>query len=222
MTFLAIAPEHNTPGINKRTGRPWRDGDEFQREARAFAKLHAGKVMTFNNLRPTGARFVEVIDYLTPMRGVDVIAFFCHGLKHAIQIGANLGNVETLAATLRACGATIVPLYACDAARDADGRKDDDRVDGPAGAGGFASVLARGGFRVDAHVTTAHTTINPFVRRFDPHDDTDDGHWLVGPGSTWWPTWRRALANDRDFRLSFPLWSEERLIAELASRAGAR
>lgn len=210
---IAIAPMHNSPGKKDATGA-------FLPEGRAFAKLHAGRLLMFDNRRKSVDRLAEVIDLLAGQRA-ECVAFFCHGYRTGIQVGATLRNVHALAAALRDVGATTVPLYACDAARDADAFRDDDLEDGPGGAGGFASALSRHGFTVDAHATTAHTTINPHVRRFDPHDDTDAGEWLVTPGSPWWATWRRALRDDRDFRLSFPLWSRERLVAELARRAAA-
>lgn len=56
------------------------------------------------------------------------------------------------------------------------------------------------------------------MRRFR---DGGDGEWAVEPKSAGWQTWRRALQDDAALRLGFPLWSRERLIAELASRAAA-
>lgn len=207
---IAIAPMHNSSGKKDATGA-------FLPEARAFAKLHGGRVLTFDNRKPSKDRFVEVIDLLRG-RHAHCVAFFCHGLKTSLQVGATLRNVHVLAAALRDCGATTVPLYACDAARNADRDHADDMADGPGGVGGFASSLASHGFRVDAHVTTGHATSNPHVRRFDR---APEGEWLVTPGSPWWRTWKTALREDATFRLSFPLWSSERLVAELARRAAA-
>jgi hypothetical protein len=210
MTTIAIAPMHNSPGKRDATGA-------FLPEARAFARFNGGKVLLFDNRKPTRERLIDVIDGLRGQRA-HCVAFFCHGLKGGIQVGANLRNVHVLAAALRDAGASIVPLYACDAARDADNDRGDDNADGPGGVGGFASALASHGFRVDAHTTTAHTTKNPHVRRFDRGPE---GYWLVEPGSAWWPTWRAALRDDPGFRLSFPLWEPERLLAELARRRAA-
>lgn len=208
MTAIAIAPMHNSPGKKDATGA-------FLPEARAFARFNGGKVLLFDNHKAPRDRLIDVIDGLRGQRA-HCVAFFCHGLKTSIQVGATLRNVHVLASALRDCGAEVVPLYACDAARDTDNDREDDNADGPGGVGGFASALATAGpFRVDAHTTTAHTTRNPHVRRFDGEAE---GHWLVEPGSAWWPTWRAALRDDPGFRLSFPLWSRERLLAELARR----
>lgn len=209
MTVLAIAPRFNTPGKNDAVGA-------FLPEARAFAKLHGGKVFTFDNRAPGIQRFVEVIDYLAPLKSIEVCAFFCHGLKHALQPGVTLRNVHVLAAALR--GARSVPLYACDTARDNDSDDDDDIAAGVGGAGGMASALSAAlgaATVVDAHCTTAHTTKNPHVRRFR---GGGDGAWLVEPRSSSWKRWKALLRDDREFRLSFPMWSEAQLAAEMAKR----
>lgn len=213
MTVLAIAPMHNSNGKKDATGA-------FLPEARAFAKLHRGRLLTFDNNAPKPQRFTDVVDWLTPHRDVECAAFFMHGFRSGLQCGAHMRNVHVLAATLRACGVRSVALYACDAARDLDADRSDDLDDGDAGAGGFASALsgALPGVPVYAHPTTAHTTRNPHVRVFN---GGGDGAWLVEPGSPWWRHWRRALQDDAALRLSFPLWSRERLVAELASRAAA-
>lgn len=212
MTVLAIAPMHNTGGKKDATGA-------FIPEARQFARLHGGKVLLFDNSKPSKQRFADVIDLLQGRRGISCVAFFCHGLRNGLQVGATLRNAHVLAAALRDVGATSVPLYACDAARDNDADREDDQDDGPGGVGGFASVLASAGpFRVDAHTTAAHTTKNPNVRRFD---GSASGEWIVAPRSAWWPMWRETLKIDPIFRLSFPLWTNERIVAELARRVSA-
>lgn len=210
MTVIAIAPMFNSPGKKDASGA-------FLPEARLFAKLHGGRLMLFDNRKPEKARFTEVIDLLTGQRA-DCVAFFCHGFKSGLQVGANMRNVHVLAATLRDCGVRTVPLYACDAARDLDGERDDDNGEGPGGAGGFASALSAAlpGVVVDAHTTAAHTTRNPHVRRFR---GGGDGEWLVTPGSVLWRPWRDALRDDREFRLSFPLWSEDEIRDVLVGRA---
>lgn len=209
---IAIYPAHDSPGKRDSAGA-------FRPEARAFARLHGGRVCSFDNRKPPKERLVEVIDLLRGQRA-DVVAFFCHGLRNSIQVGANIRNAHVLAAALRDVGATTVPLYACDTARDNDGQRDDDMAEGPGGEGGFASALsaALSEARVFGHTVTAHATKAPHVREFI---GGGNGEWLVTPGSPWWLTWKRALHEDAGFRLSFPLWSRERLVAELARRAAA-
>jgi hypothetical protein len=208
MTVIAIAPAHDSPGKKDASGA-------FLVEARAFVRLHGGKLLTFDNRREPAARFVEVIDLLHGRRA-DAVGFFCHGHRNGLQIGATLRNAHVLAAALRDVGAASVPLYACDAARDNDADRSDDSEPGPGGAGGFASTLSAAlpGVVIDAHTTAAHTTRNPHVRRFM---SGGDGAWLVEPGSPLWRTWRDAL-RDRDFRLSFPLLSSDAIAACLSAR----
>lgn len=209
---IAIAPMHNSAGKKDATGA-------FLPEARQFAKLHGGKVLTFDNRKPARDRFVEVIDLLRG-RQAHCVAFFCHGLKTSLQVGATLRNVHVLAAALKDIGCTTVPLFACDTARDADRDHADDMADGPGGSGGFASALSAAlpAARVLGHTLTAHTSKAPYVREFR---GGGDGEWLIEPGSPWWRTWKKALQDDPAFRLSFPLWAPERLLAELARRAAA-
>ena len=209
MTVIAIAPAHDSPGKHDASGA-------FIPEARTFVRLHGGKLLTFDNRREPAARFVEVIDLLHG-RKADCVAFFCHGHRNGLQVGATLRNAHVLAAALRDVGAASVPLYACDAARDNDADRSDDSEPGPGGAGGFASTLSAAlpGVPVWAHPSTAHTTRNPHVRRFM---NGGDGAWVVEPGSPMWRTWRDALREDRDFRLGFPLMSADAIAAYLGAR----
>lgn len=206
--MLAIRPTTNRPGTNPATGKPWADvTGAFAPEARAWAALHGGKVATFDNTRGDAARFRDVCDLLDGRSGLRAVAFFCHGYRSGLQCGATVRNVEAFSWALRAAlapGAPVI-LYACDAARDLDNDRADDLAKGPAGDGGFASLLSRhlgADHWVDAHVTTAHTTINPHVRRFR---GGGAGAWIVEPGSPEWAAWRARLKGDRDFRLSFSL-----------------
>lgn len=213
MTVLAIAPMHDTDGK--------RDASAvFVPQARAFCRLHKGRLMTFDSRQPKPARFTDVIDWLAPMRDVEAVGFFMHGFRSGLQCGAHMRNVHVLAASLRQCGVRVVALYACDTARDLDARRDDDMVSDDAGDGGFASALSAAlpGVAVYGHPVTAHATRAPYVRRFV---GGGAGEWVVPPSSPWWRHWRAALQDDEALRLSFPLWPRERLIAELARRAAA-
>ena len=192
----------------------------FAPEARAFTALHGGVMRVFVNRNPKPQRFEQTMGFLRDFKGADLaaVAFFCHGYRSGLQCGATLENVHELAEAVRATGAPICILYACDAARDADKDKADDMQDGPGGAGGVASIMARAGLLVDAHVTTAHTTQNPFVRRFHPDDDSDAGEWIVKPRSKLWRRWRLAL-KDVQFRLTFPFRSTAEIRADLTARS---
>lgn len=205
MRVLAFCPRSNSPGKKDATGA-------FIPEALAFVRLHGGRVAYFDNLLPPAQRFRSVLQELSQSAPVECVAFFCHGHKNGMQIGANLRNIPTLAAAIAGVDARIVPLYACDAARDLDADRSDDSLPGPGGVGGYADRLSRalgGDISVDAHTTAGHTTWNPHVRRFP------GGKWIVEPGSPLWRKWRAKLREDRDFRLTFPFMSIKDIHARL-------
>jgi hypothetical protein len=221
---LAFVPDTNSPGKRDVTGA-------FLPEARAFTGLHdLPDPVAF----PSGAgvsfrrRGDAVLRAIAQHRDLEVVAFFCHGWRDGIQAGFRVPSIDRLADALAVAGTPqlIVALYACDAARDADdARSDDTGAAGPGGDGGFADelrdALCRRGLvdcRVDAHVTTAHTTRNPYVRRFEGGGSImggQGGSWLVRPGSRLWRTWVRALRGTT-LRLRFPLMSAADVHAELA------
>ncbi len=208
MTVLAIAPGFNSPGKHDATGA-------FHPEAGAYVRAHGGRRFLFDNRRPDGVRFATTMGAIGASSGLAGVGFFCHGFRSGLQIGATLRNVGTLAWALKGSllPGTPVTLYACDAARDLDADRADDLARGPAGDGGFASLLAEAlgaEHWVDAHVTTAHTTINPYVRRFVADGP---GDWIVVPGTPEFRHWADRLRTDRDFRLSFPFWTVERIRA---------
>lgn len=220
MTVLAIAPAHNSPGKHDATGA-------FQPEAKAFVRLHTGKLVLFDNRNGDSDRARECLDALALENGKGhaCVGLFCHGFRTGLQTGVRIGPrmigprsvktwAEYLVNALNPDG--VVALYACDAARDADADRADDMVTGPAGAGGFASELTRemaalgwGGW-LDAHVTTAHTTKNPYTRRFYSDDDTEDGFWIVPPKASQHRQWQRWLKSEV-FRLSFPLMTAQQI-----------
>lgn len=224
MTVLAIAPAHDRPGVNPKTGRPYKDATgAFLPEARAFVDLHGGRLVAFDSLAVETERLQEVVRALREERGKAhaAIGLFMHGYRTGMQCGFRSFNVATVADALAWALAPggVVALYACDAARDTDADRSDDTAKGPGGAGGFASRLARAlGPRarwVDAHATAAHTTKNPHLRRFLTEDATDDGVWIVEPGSAKWKAWREKLQRDRAFRLTFPLQDADAIRAGL-------
>lgn len=214
MTVLAIAPRVNSPGKKDATGA-------FHPEAREWVRLHSpGRVFRFDNDKADGVRFAQTMAHLGEHSGLQAVGFFCHGFRSGIQCGASVRNVQTFAWALRATLAPGAPvaLYACDAGRDLDrDHADDLDPDDAGGAGGFASLLSEAlgpEHWVDAHVTTAHTTINPHVRRFV---GGGDGEWLIAPADrATWAAWRHRLKADRAFRLSFSLMPADQVRAAIA------
>jgi len=62
--------------------------------------------------------------------------------------------------------------------------------------------------QVDAHERAAHTTMNPFVRRFEGLGSPvggPGGYYLVTPGSSRWKSWRAKLKTT--LRFEFPILS---------------
>lgn len=244
MALLAIVPKHASeakPG----------DAAEFLREARAWLKMFpedGNELVIFDNKLPPKVRARALTAQLERFRGRDfrAVGFFMHGLRDSIQTGhtcnirrqPGYAPVVELAETLRAIMAAkpIVPLYACDAARDGNLTRADDKDAGPGGDDGFADglrdamialdhVWARDG-HVDAHITPGHTTTNKFVRRFRcnplPHELTlgmVGGDWIVDPRDRkLWAAWNKALgspARKGTLRLRFPFLTVRQIHAEL-------
>lgn len=218
MRALILHPAHGS------VSKP-HDFKEFRREAIAFAatiREQGGEavVHAFDNKAEKPARRRESEGYFAPGPW-NVFAFFCHGLKNSIQTGHGMATADQLARVIAenaAPGYVRVELYACDAARDLDASEKDDIRDAVGGDGGFADVLRdyltdRGvEGHVDAHAIDAHTTWNPYVRRFHMGESAG-AEWLVPPtappGSTKeqrdavrhkWSRWRAALRGPMRFR----------------------
>jgi len=94
MRELLIACPHNTKGVNKATGKPWRDGDEFLNEAQAYCAFH-GELARFeliDNRLPSRQRFTQllqlfIVNSIEPR--YSSVTVFCHGLKSGLQVGAD-------------------------------------------------------------------------------------------------------------------------------------
>ena len=203
MRALVIHPLHDTGTKRDATGA-------FIPEARAYGTwladnvVHAAVTHGFDNRASKLARRREVEAEIRIVGKLDTVALFCHGLARGIQTGHDLATVSTLAEAIAASAGPsrrlVVTLYACDAA--------DSPGDGPGGDGGFADALrdalAERGItgHVDAHVTTGHTTRNPYVRRFwcNGEGAGTGGDWLVAPGSPKWRKWVAALKGDMRWR----------------------
>lgn len=213
-----FAPLHNTPGKSDATGA-------FQPEAQRFARLHGEGVSIhlFNPRESMPVRRDHVLQTIARLRpgSLDALVMLCHGWRDGVQAGFRLANIPALAEALKpkAAPSLRVILYACDAGRDADPERDDDRQPGPGGDGGFADVLrdklvtAGVNATAYAHTTEGHCTWNPFLRAF-PSDGVIGGHWLVEPGSELWAKWRRAM-RETDLPLRVPFMSPAELEAEL-------
>jgi hypothetical protein len=197
MRALAIYATKNTGGKSDATGA-------FIPEAIHFQRHHKCNRVGFDNLLGGAKRAASVEAAIRDHRDLECVAIFCHGLRRSLQTGHDMASVGRLAAAIADASGphVIVVLYAC-----STGALDN----------GFAGVLrdelaARGKTgHVDAHTNAAHTTRNPFVRRFIMGEN--DGDWVVEPQSKPWKAWRTALT--RDLRFRFPCMTIEQVRAEL-------
>lgn len=234
MRILTITPTYNSKNKSDATGAFIPEALEYRACMSALypaAEIFAVKFDNSQKVKAKRRTEVEKLIWETGGDGLwDVIAFFGHGLKEAIQSGHDLKTAGDLAEViaLRSSDTVVIPLYACDAA--------DTKVkSAPGGDGGMADTLRdilssknKLG-HIDAHVTTGHTTINPNVRRFskDGRGPLTGGHYIVEPKpakdateaqraavSKLWSRWRRALS-DTDLRFRFPLMTQAEIHAEL-------
>jgi hypothetical protein len=215
---LILAPAFDTPGRKDASGA-------FQPEARKFVAANGllASVCLFDSNRAMTDRRYEAARAISRSSGVHVFALFCHGWKDGIQAGWRAKDAPALADLLVLAGspACTVVLYACDAARDADADRDDDRQPGPGGEGGFADLLAQAMIarkwsgRLFAHSTAGHTTQNPHVRTWggDPAEHVQErGEWWIEPKSALWPAWRAALQGDLRFKFPFHTRAETKTL----------
>jgi hypothetical protein len=164
---------------------------------------------------------LEAITSIGQKEKIDSLVFFGHGWPNGIQLGIRRKEIPDLVWHCRRyCSKSLVTiLYACLAAEN-DVRDREVKRIGPATKGGFADELARqlgaAGFSGwgDAHKTSAHTTWNPYVIRFQMKSETPRAAWLVEPGSQLWDAWRRAVKGT-NVRFEFPYWVEIDLKVQL-------
>lgn len=207
---LAFAPWVNTPGINPATGLLWRDATKvFQPEAQAWAKIYAGEVDYFDNLKPPAVRKKQVLDILAKYSALSHVAFFCHGWNTGFQAGFSNADVKQLAKALvdaTPLDANLrVSLFCC----STGGSKARKSVGGD---DGFADLLrdrlceaGQVHCRVMGHTIAAHATINPYARFFDGTGvpvGAAGGYWIVAPESALWAKWKARLKRDQHFRLT--------------------
>jgi hypothetical protein len=218
-SVLAFVTQYDTPGINPRTSRPWKDAKEFQGRARALVKMHGGRVVLFDDRLPMKQRADVVLDRITEHQGSKLVcvAFFCHGWARGIEAGFDIRprmgvSPQLLAEVLAAKSGTglIVPLFCCSTASSKAAPEP------PAGGdGGFADELRDAlcvagvtNCRVDASAKDGHTSRNPFKRRFAGTGHTvgaKGGQWIIAPSDPRFPRWRRWLAAEgKDNDLLFP------------------
>lgn len=218
MNGLVFVPATNKPGIDPKTGAPYKDAKYFAAEAKKFGARHGiplSRVVTFDNCSEKRERRAFVADTLMRFQNLECVAFFCHGWREGIQAGFALDHAPELARYLfEACvpGAKI-PLYCCSTAEG-----------GAGGDGAFADTLRDSlvgmlpGAVIDAHDRRGPTTTNPYVRRFVVGKEREKGgQWVIDPTDTRWPAWRKAL-RDTPLRFDFPFLATETIRSNLPEK----
>lgn len=214
---LAFAPLHNTPGINPKTGKPYKDADYFRRQAQAFLDVmeeeygYEGKLVVFDNKIPFAQRGKQVLDALVKEKNVNVVSFACHGWKNGIQAGFDLKTVKKLAAAIAKAGNgqyLVVPLFCC-----STGDGTPHTPNGPGGDGGFADglrdELCRAGCIycvVMGHDTAGDTVTNPYAVFFRGDGSATGGNggmWIVAPDAKMFKAWKAELKSNSDFKYRF-------------------
>ena len=230
MNILAAAVTKNRKGKH--------DGDEFAREAMAFAKYHneESNVTTALYSTPKKPAYEALCANLSEFHGnLDVLAIFGHGTSRGLPgFALNTSNIGAFAdALIGACGDKItILLYCCLTGRghylmQRKRRNEGDRIRSAENVDhreGFAMLLtaelAKRGVTatVYAHLTSGHTTINPFKVRCSSSwfmtcpDSTDPTiqvtrKKIVQPyGATWKHWMERMEGPDR-----FGYWTRPRL-----------
>lgn len=198
MSVLAFHPIHNRPMRKDVTGA-------FKPEAENWAKLYSGSVLTIDCRVNKNTIRQNLLAELHRFEGakLDAIGFFCHGLRHSIQMGFLSNDLNELAhRIIKASKPDVkVVLYACGCASS-------DREN-------FASrlrdslVLEAKTVQVDGHEGSGHCTRRPFVRRYNA-PAYSGGRWLVIPGSPNWKRWVKALS-ETDARLRYPLTATSKI-----------
>lgn len=204
MRAIVFLPDRDSKGKRDFTGA-------FLPESLAFSRFHgvaaADRIEVSLGI-PKPARAAAILAALDARSkdGIDLVAFFCHGLPNSLpQFGIGAEQLGAAIASTKRPG-VIVVLYACSTGDGA----------GPNGDNGFADrlrdQLCRNGAMdcaVFSHTTAGHAVTNPHVRVFvgdnSPVGGTG-GSWVVAPGSSLWPAWRKAL-RETDLRYRFPVMS---------------
>lgn len=209
---LAITVDRNTPGRMDWQGAFKPESIKFSR----FYGVAEGPIMLSLGVGKP-ARRARMVEVLNARPGVEVLGLMMHGLRRSIpQFGWDLSNVGELAAAIHACLAPggVMALYACSAGTGVG--------EGPGGEGGFADALrdalvalGRTSGHLDAHERAAHTTCNPYVRRFDFSANVLGGEWLIAPGSPEWKAWAARLNERDDLRFRFPAMTADQIREEL-------
>jgi len=218
--YLVVTGDRNTKGKRDYTGA-------FRPEAIHFCETHKldpKKVVRINTTLSRYHMAAELID-VVEKRQPKILAIFCHGYTHGIQLGIRSPKHKratakdkkmyldfTQAMGLKHLNPTIA-LYACSTGNDPD---DEDTAPG-SGDDSFADLLRDSlcdtgavNCRVFAHTTAGHTTTNPYIKFFDGLGSYYGGvgaNFVAKPGTPEFKILGKMLRKDPEFRFRIPFMS---------------
>lgn len=226
MKLVAFYDHNDAPGKKDATGAFIPQALRFGKRRRAAGDLVS--LFPYEDADPSKARrrqsITNGIRTAAQKEGpFDAYVYFGHGLRRSLPSGGfDLTTLPELVQAIRDTATPtkriVVTLFACSSG-EAPGRGID-------GDGGLADILrdmlSEQGFTgwVDAHTTAAHTTENPYCRRFvmDGKGAAIGGQWIVEPRSELWAEWKRRLDDDEVFRFAFPYMSVDEIRRALAKK----
>lgn len=205
--MLIFRPEHDSHGKKDVTYA-------FKPEAAKYLKAvctRDSRIVVINNRLSFAKRWEQVSKALAEADKAgsyyDGVAFFCHGWKSGIQLGANNKNVWELADRIhRLCEHSFpcVPLYCCSTGGDVKTKSSSPATGDNSYADrlrdSLCEVISTAGMspypRIFAHETVAHATKNPRVRLFDGQGSSEGGVGGYRPvkiRGRLWRIWRAEL-----------------------------
>lgn len=209
--ILLFAHTRNRPGFH--------DGDEFKREMYKMAKVYPLNTSIECRKKAYWLRRKMFTEAMTPAE-TKTIAIFCHGSKHWIYgIGYNRKLIENLALLIHANTENVkIILYACSCGKGKGNQYPIGEVPYNAGvammlADELAKLHIR--FKIIAHTTRGHTTMNPNVVFIEKKPGSIVKYFPVKRVTWWqgkkdpegrkrWLKWVKMLRTDPTFRFRFP------------------
>lgn len=192
MNGIIFYQGHNKIGRHDATGA-------FIPGAKKFSSTHnVSKLVMLGEDHKKNRKLM--LDSLQQASGLDVVAYFGHGVISGLpSAGIHWSDLTPLASAISSAvnpGARVL-LYAC-----SSGAPDC-----------FAEHLAKRGnekFTVYGHTIPGHSFTNPYVTRFPYAPDSTP--FLVPPGDPLWTQWYRQLKTDgSEMWLRFPFMTKEEL-----------
>lgn len=205
MNILVIADTRNR--WSKSLMRLRRDGNEFRREARAFAQhwecKGASVTVVETKAKKSWKKYKLVLDAIKNHDGpIHYLALFCHGWHDGISLGFSRYHIPALVQAIRSkdpyMPRCFVLLYACSAFKC-------DNSFGPILGEKLGCLCLTFG-----HSTKGHTTRNPFVYQSYFYEGRKP--WIPEIALGWWArrksaAWKEWKAKMKtDYRFYF--WSE--------------